>query len=208
MTGAQRQYGDGHVQTTVFDHDHRQDWHHDDCFGARDYYRDQWGADWCDHPHGFYAGDSFFLGFELGQFNNDPWYQDPVYVVDPCTGDDWGTIAPPDGDSGFSSKEQAELAVLGVMANPPNGNDPTAGLYRTDENGQFDPLNPGDKVSPEDALGLLESNDGQDPDNLTSAPALYFHPASLDGTPRPYEKLQQSDDLAIYLASKENKPGT
>jgi hypothetical protein len=179
-------------------------WDHGDCFGPRDYYREEWGDRWWDHPHGFYAADSFFLGFELGALATNNYYTNPVYVVDPCTGDNWGTITPPNGAPTFDSKLDAQLAVLQRMDNPPNSADPTAGLYTTDPDNKFDPDNPGLKVSPEAAYNLLHHNDGHD--DLDSRPALYFHPASNDGTPRPFEKLQTTDDLQIYIASKEEKP--
>ena len=147
---------------------------------------------------------TFFLGLELGSIASVNCYQDPIYVVDPCTGGNWGTITPPNGAQNFDSKLDAQLAVLNRMSDPPNNTDPTAGLYTTDPNNQFDSDNPGTKVSPEAAYNILHHNDGHD--DLDNRPAIYFHPPSVDGSPTPFEKLQNTDDLQIYIASREQKP--
>ena len=55
------------------------------------------GKDWYHHHHGFYSGNDFWFGFDLGLADGWDWNDQPVYIVSPVTGDDCGVLVPPDG---------------------------------------------------------------------------------------------------------------
>ena len=98
----------------------------------------------------------------------------------------------PTADSGDDPNAAYEQ-ILNIMANPaqdPNSPsyDPTAGLYVAAPN--FDPANPGQQLSGDDAFGALSQ--GQ---------PIYFHPPNGD-----WETISSLDDLNAYLYTQEQQP--
>ncbi|MHB2015437.1 MAG: hypothetical protein ACYCW6_00675 [Candidatus Xenobia bacterium] len=186
VTRQQQQHPD--TRTWVNDPEgwrHDGDWHHD----SDDWCRERWGDDWHDHDRGFYCGDNFWFGFEMGEMGSWDWDR-PVYVVSPVTGEPCGTLPAPDPDSGLDAQQQAYLNELGLMANPqqdPNNPDPTGGLYVASPN--FDPNNPGGKLDAPTAYNMLNSNQ-----------PIYFHPPNGD-----WESLQRLSDLDAYLYTQEQR---
>jgi hypothetical protein len=192
VTNAHRDHPDMH--THCIDHDEWQHHGHDDCYRMHDYYRDSWGDGWWGRPHGFYCGDNFWFGFEIGLLCGNNCNDNPIYVINPATGDNCGQVFPPDGSNTFDNKVQAQLAVLNVMAHPqqdPDSQyyDPTAGLYKPDENGHFDPTNLGPKIEADEALVRLRHGD-----------PIYYHPINGD-----FQTLQDQTDLDVYTYSLETK---
>ena len=176
------------MPTWVCDRDgwrHDGDWHHD----SGDWCRDRWGGGWRDGDRGFYSGNSFWYGFEMGQLDRWNWEQ-PIYVVSPITGDPCGQLPAPDPNNGLGAQQQAYLDELTLMANPqqdPNNPDPTAGLYQLTQG--FDPNNSGSNWNAPSAYNMLNSSQ-----------PVYFHPPNGD-----WEQLNQLGDLDAYLYTQEQR---
>jgi hypothetical protein len=167
--------------------DRGRDWRNQ-MFDIGHYHDGDCGPDWFHHDHGFYCGDNFWFGFDLGLMAGWDWSTQPVYVVSPVTGDPIGSLQPPDG--GFGDPNAVYQQMLDSMATPPQDPndpsfDPTAGLYVATPN--FDPTNPGDHMSGDDAFSALGS--GQ---------PIYFHPPNGD-----WEQISSLDDLNAYLYTQE-----
>ena len=87
---------------------------------VRDWHNGDLGRDWWHQDRGFYSGDNFWFGFQLGEAASWDWNNQPVYIVSPVTGDPCGELTPP-GDGGFSDPNAAYEQVLNVMASPGSG---------------------------------------------------------------------------------------
>lgn len=154
---------------------------------VRNYYVSEWGPDWCRQPYGFYRGSEFWEGFILGALAAHNYQSAPIYVMSPSTGYDGGPLQPPEGRDTFSDEVEALLGVLQVMSRACEV-DPTAGLYEFRED--FDPQADNPHISPERAYNCVRKG----------WPIL-FHPPGGS-----YEKIENLDDLRIYLYSRETRP--
>jgi hypothetical protein len=186
VTKAQKDHPD--TRTAVIDRDH--DWRNQKT-DVRHWHDDDCGRDWDRHDHGFYCGDNFWFGFEMGQLAAYDWDQ-PVYVVSPVTGDPIGPVPPPDDPGQYNDPNAAYEQILNTMAAPaqdqndPNY-DPTAGVYQAYDN--FDPTNPGQQINGNDAFSDLSNGQG-----------IYFHPPNGD-----WEAINSLDDLNAYLYTQESQ---
>ncbi|HEY4002851.1 MAG TPA: hypothetical protein VGO93_28520, partial [Candidatus Xenobia bacterium] len=78
VTQAHRDHPD--IKTGRFDRDHDRDWRNQ-IVDVRHWHDHDFGHDWYHHDHGFYDGNAFWFGFEMGQFDSWDWNAQPVYVV-------------------------------------------------------------------------------------------------------------------------------
>jgi hypothetical protein len=197
VTHAQQQ--NPNLRTTVIDN-HNTTIVNNKIVDVHNYYGGCWGGGWWNNPCGFYAGSNFWFGFAMGEaiggapwWGYGPYWERPVYVVSPVTGEPCGQVQPPQG--GYQDPNQAYANVLQIMAQP-NDQDPMAGLYLQPKHwwNRFHPDNPGQKLSAEQAFNELKEV------GHWGHHGIFFR-APNGG----FEKINNFDDLRVYLYTQEQQ---